>query len=202
MEDMTAPTVAKTIVREWVSRFGVPLKITVDQGRQFESQLFHELNQLLSTQHLRTTSYHPQANGAIERFHRTLKASIMAHESTDWVNKLPLILLDLRCALKPDIEATAAEMVYGCPLKLPGEFFVNSSIQPQSQFVAALREQMRQLRPTQTAHHHKATHFVHPELSHAFHVFVRVDRIRTALVRPYEGPYKVVLAGPKILNWK
>lgn len=197
MEDSTAVTVAKTIVREWISRYGIPLKITVDQGRQFESDLFHELNELLGTQHLRTSSYHPQANGLIERFHRTLKAAIMAHEASNWVDKLPLIMLGLRCALKPDIDASPAEMVYGCTLRLPGEFFCNSASQPQSEFVIALREQMRQLRPTQTAHHSNVSHFVHRDLATASHVFVRVDRVRTSLVRPYEGPYKVIEAGEK-----
>lgn len=83
MEDSTALTVAKAIIRECIARFGVPLAISVDKGTQFESSLFHELNQLLGTRHFHTTSYHPQANGLVERFHRTLKASIMADDSTN-----------------------------------------------------------------------------------------------------------------------
>lgn len=200
MEDMTAPVVAQAIVREWISRFGTPLRITVDQGRQFESSLFHELNTLLGTQHLRTTSYHPQSNGIIERLHRTLKASIMSIDSDTWTTKLPLIMLGLRCAVKPDIGATAAEMVYGKQLRLPGEFFCNTDTILQSDFVQRLRDQMRSLRPTQTAHHNSEPHFVHKDLMSASHVFVRVGRIRTALVQPYEGPYKVLQAGQKVFK--
>ncbi|XP_076660583.1 uncharacterized protein LOC143363941 [Halictus rubicundus] len=62
--------------------------------------------------HLRTTAYHPQANGMVQRFHRQLKAEIVCHANTDWVNALPIVLLGIRTAWKEDIKATSAEMLY------------------------------------------------------------------------------------------
>ena len=71
----------------------------------------------------RTTSYHPQSNGLIERFHRQFKAAIMAHESLNpWTSTLPDILLGVRSANKELLGRSAAEMVYGTTLRLPGEF--------------------------------------------------------------------------------
>lgn len=81
--DTTAPTVANALIYHWISRFGIPLRLTTDQGRQFESTLFRQLNNLLGIHHLRTTPYHPQRNGMIERLHR-----FMAHKSTNWISKL------------------------------------------------------------------------------------------------------------------
>jgi cleavage and polyadenylation specificity factor subunit 1 len=77
VSSITAKEVAKTFISTWFSRFGTPLYLTTDRGSQFESELFHELSTSLGFTRLRTTAYHPQSNGKIERYHRTMKASII-----------------------------------------------------------------------------------------------------------------------------
>ncbi|GFX54009.1 transposon Ty3-I Gag-Pol polyprotein [Trichonephila clavipes] len=72
MPDIRAETVADNILKGWISRFGTPLVITTDQGTQFEAQLFQELSKLIGFKCNKTTTYHPQANGCIERWHSTL----------------------------------------------------------------------------------------------------------------------------------
>lgn len=119
---MTAPTVSKALLNGWISRFGVPLTITSDLGRQFESALFRQLLKLLGVRHLRTTPYHPQTNGVVERWHRTLKAAILCHDANQWTSYLPLILLGLRSTYKSDLGASPADLVYGESLRLPAEF--------------------------------------------------------------------------------
>lgn len=71
--DSTACTVARALINGWIARFGVPVDITSDLGRQFLGSLFQELVKVLGVKHLRTTPYHPQTNGIVERWHRTLK---------------------------------------------------------------------------------------------------------------------------------
>ena len=57
----------------------------------------------------------------IERFHRQLKAAIKCHETNNWVEISPVIMLRIRTAIKDDLKAFAAEMVYGIGIRLPGE---------------------------------------------------------------------------------
>ena len=63
-----AETVAGVVVRELVARFGCPLEIHTDQGRNFESELFKEMCELLEIGKTWTTSYRPSANGQVERY--------------------------------------------------------------------------------------------------------------------------------------
>ncbi|GFN88293.1 Gag-Pol polyprotein [Plakobranchus ocellatus] len=57
---------AKALIRNWMSRFGVPLDITSDRGTQFTSTLWGEIANQLGVQLHRTTAYHPQSNGLVE----------------------------------------------------------------------------------------------------------------------------------------
>jgi len=156
MVNMTAEECAETFFRGWISRFGVPNIVTTDQGRQFESALFQNLMQMCGSKRVRTTSYHPCANGLVERMHRNLKAALMCHEDT-WHKALPVVLLGMRAALKEDLQCSAAELVYGEPLRLPGEFFASSSatdrIEDLTAFTTQLRKYIARLRPTPTSRH-------------------------------------------------
>lgn len=114
---------ATALVNNWIARFGVPDIITTDQGRQFESDLLRSLTTVSGIQHIRTSPYHPQSNGMLERFHRTLKAALTAHETPQWSQRLPIVLLALRNTVKQDIGVTPAELVFGTTLRLPGELF-------------------------------------------------------------------------------
>ena len=72
----SASTCAHALVSHWISRFGLPGEISSDRGAQFTSKLWTTVSQLLGMKHFKTTSYHPQANGLVKRFHRHLKSAL------------------------------------------------------------------------------------------------------------------------------
>ena len=74
--DIIAETVADAFFSEWIARFGA----------KFESKSWDGLCNQFRIVRNQTTSYHPQSNGMVKRFHRQLKAAIMAHESPNPYN--------------------------------------------------------------------------------------------------------------------
>lgn len=194
IENISAHAVARLLTTNWIARFGVPDTITTDQGRQFESELFRSLLNTFGIQHARTSPYHPQANGMVERFHRTLKSALTAHESTSWSTKLPIVLLALRNTVKTDFAHTPAELVYGTTLRLPGEYFHPAQAEPHPpELVSTLRKTMSQLRYTPgTNHNTRRTTFVPTDLDQVSHVFLRIDAVKPPLQPRYEGPYAVL----------
>lgn len=195
MSGISAEEVASTFISGWIARFGVPTVITTDQGRQFESDLFRRLLQCCATERTRTTSYHPCANGMVERFHRQLKAALTCHGGS-WLEALPLVLLGVRTALKDDLKSSSAELLYGESLRLPGEFVTTSRaskcVEDPSDFVANFRQRMSKLRPVPASRHADPGCFTYKDLPTSSHAFLRDDSVRRPLTPAYTGPHRIL----------
>lgn len=199
---ITAENVATVLVQHWISRFGAPIRITTDQGRQFESDLFKRLSEKLGTTKIRTTAYHPASNGRIERWHRPLKAAIMAYAADNWVEILPLILLGLRSAINTDLGVSPSQLTYGAELRLPGEFFSvedeEKSITGAKDFVDRLSAAMRGF-ARRSRVHGNAPVYVPANLLTCNFVFLRSE-MRKGLQCPYTGPYRVIERDDKTIT--
>lgn len=200
--DIAADTIANCIFANWMARFGVPVRITTDQGRQFEADLFRKLTQLTGTTHYRTTAYHPAANGMVERFHRQLKTAIKCHQTERWVEILPIVLMGIRAAWKEDLQATTAEMIYGEPIRLPGQFLTNNKTNDENSrsVVEQLRKNLQDLQPQEVKRHGQITPFIFQNMKTASHAFIRRELLGGALQPPYEGPYEIIKRGGKVIT--
>ena len=72
LPDKTALAVADAFFQHIVCRFGMPMVIHLDQGREFENKVMQELCLLCGSHETRMTPYHPESDGLVERFNRTL----------------------------------------------------------------------------------------------------------------------------------
>jgi len=86
LSKVRSKTIAKIMVKQVISRFGVPLELHTDQGKNFESKMFQELIQLLEIKKI-TIPFHPQFNRQVECQHRMLLdylAKFISENQKDW----------------------------------------------------------------------------------------------------------------------
>ncbi|XP_063215566.1 retrovirus-related Pol polyprotein from transposon 412 isoform X1 [Bacillus rossius redtenbacheri] len=122
LPNQEATTIADTLVNNFICRFGVPMELHSDQGRNFESTVFQEVCRLLGINKTRTTALHPQSDGMVERFNRTLEehlAKVVAEHQQDWDQHIQLFLMAYRAAIHDSTGQTPASIVFGQELRLP-----------------------------------------------------------------------------------
>ena len=198
LSSTTSAEVARAFISAWVARFGTPSDLTSDRGPQFTSELWNAVAGSLGVKLHRTTAYHPQANGLCERFHRTMKAALRAAlTDSNWIDRLPWVMLGLRSAPKEDLQSSSAELVFGQPLRVPGEFLADASTPwSASAHRPTFRDAAMVFKPV-PAHHCLPQSYIPKDLMSAGYVFVRHDAHRSPLQPPYDGPFRVLEAGPK-----
>ena len=190
---ITSRACADAFILHFVSRYGSPQTITTDRGRQFTSHLWQSLAIFLGSQLIYTTSHNPKANGLVERFHRVLKAALKAQRNPgDWYSNLGWILLSLHVTFVEHSSHCPAEILYGCPLRLPGEFFEHHKQSfSEDAYVQNLRTLMNQLTATPIRPRSAQKTYINNALFSASHVFIREDGHCSPLQRPYRGPFQV-----------
>ena len=109
--------------------FGLPHFVQSDQGSNFMSGIFQEVMFQLGVKQIKSSAYHPQSQGALERFHQTIKSMLRAHcfqEKKDWDEGIPLLLFAMREAIQTSLGFSPFKLVFGHtsrgPLKLLKEF--------------------------------------------------------------------------------
>ena len=114
-------------------------------------------------------------------------------DSSKWSDALPLVLLGIRSTIKEDIGCTAAELVYGTTLTLPGQLvnYEPTTHGDSTHFASRLLQMMQNIRAIPPREYNNPVH-LDKHLETCKFVFVRVDAVKKPLTPPYEGPYKVI----------
>ena len=136
LKEISASTVADRII-DFFSHFGICKEIQSDQGSNFMSNLIVDLCKKLNIDKIHSSAYHPQSQGALERYHQTLKTMMRTYceeHTIDWDKGIPLLLFATREVPVESLGFSPFELVFGHkvrgPLKLMEELILNEEETP------------------------------------------------------------------------
>ncbi|XP_066962336.1 uncharacterized protein [Macrobrachium rosenbergii] len=128
LKSIKAPVIVKCLV-DFFSRYGLPKTIQSDQGSNFMSKYFKDQMKQLGIKHIVSTTYHPESQGAIERFHQTLKSMIKKYcidNHSSWVTDLPYLLFAVRSMPNDSLGFSPFELIFGHHVRGPLEVLRDS----------------------------------------------------------------------------
>lgn len=110
---------ARFVVRalsQFISIFGIPKVTQTDQGSNFSSHLFSQVLKQLHVKHNKSSAYHAQSQGTLERFHQALKSLLRAYcteMERDWEEGLPWLMLAAREVTQESTGFSPNDLVFG-----------------------------------------------------------------------------------------
>ena len=209
--DQEATTVATKLVDEFYCRFGPPEQLHSDQGKQFESKLIQQICSILKISKSRTTAYHPQCDGLVERFNRTLKhmlATSLKDHPFDWEDRLRKVCMAYNTSVQASSGYTPFYLLYGREARLPIDLMYGTK-RPSPQSVheyasnlkqslndaySAVRQQLNQAHARQKQYYDRKVHgepYKKGDLVWLHNPTVPPGQ-SAKLMHPWTGPYRIV----------
>ena len=143
--DQKTGRIAQLVAEELVPMFGVPECLLSDRGTNLLSNLMTELCRMLGITKLNTTAYHPQCDGAVERFNCTLKTMLRKHAAKfgcQWDRFLPGILWAYRNTPHTSTGEKPSFLLFGVDCRSPTEAAFLPTSEPSHTDVSDYRQEL------------------------------------------------------------
>ena len=120
--NQSTQTIAELFVEQIVCRHGPPLELLSDQGANFQLNLVAEICKICDMHKVSTMAYHPQTDGLVERFNKTLPAILPMYISSnqrDWDKFIPFALFAYRTSIHESTKESPFYLLYKRNPRLP-----------------------------------------------------------------------------------
>ena len=114
LRKITSTSVVKALTK-FFSTYGFPRVIQTDQGTNFQSRLFKQVLKTLNVKHSVSSPYHPESQGALERWHQTLKSMLRKYSietGKSWDEGITFVLFAARDAVQESLGFSPADLVF------------------------------------------------------------------------------------------
>ncbi|RMC04204.1 hypothetical protein DUI87_19023 [Hirundo rustica rustica] len=192
-----AKEVVKTLLKEIIPRFGIPLGMSSDRGPHFVAEIIQGVAKALGIRWDLHTPWRPQSSGQVERMNQTLKnqlKKICQEAKVQWPQALPIALLRIRIKPRERIGVSPYEVLYGKAYHaatyqgdphLTGDQVLLNYVLSLNKTLAAVRGALQWNRPLPLENP------VH-DISPGDHVYVKNWSVEP-LKESWNGPYQVLM---------
>lgn len=135
LRGITTAAILKAL-QKFFSVFGLPKVVQTDQGTNFMSRIFSQVMKQLGVSHHYASAYHPESQGALERFHAILKSMLCAYcfeTGCDWDEGVHLLLLAMREVIQESLGFSPADLVFAHTVRGPLSLVYDKSLSDQKQ---------------------------------------------------------------------
>lgn len=150
-KNKSARTVVEKVFNHFALNFGFPARIHLDMVREFENQMFAQLQKVCGMCGSHTTPYYPQGNGQVECFNRTLLSMLRTltdTEKADWKNSLAKVVHAYNCTRNEATGFSPYYLLFGRTPRLPVDLLFNLPSQEQQvsypEYVAQWQSRMKE----------------------------------------------------------
>jgi len=203
LPDIKAETTADGFIRNFICRFGCPKSILTDQGTNFTSLLMKSIAKKFRIQHFRTSAFHPQSNGSLERSHLVLleylKCFINKHEN--WDDLIEQANFSYNTSVHESTKYTPHELVFGRTARVPSQFSYDEDPETYDRYFTNLFDDIRELqadakRNLEQAKLRSKEYYDRKTNQQNFklgdHVFLLNESKSNKFADNYSGPYKII----------
>lgn len=203
LPDATAETIAEAFISYFICRFGCPKSILTDQGQNFVGNLIKVITKKFRIQHFRTTAYHPQSNGSLERSHHVLLEYLKCFISKEeyWDDIIERATFSYNTAVHEGTGYTPHELIFGTIARIPSSYNQESDPETYYSCLTNLFNQIRDLQESARINLVKAkerskTYYDKRIYSGTFklndNVFMTNEQKTGKFSNEYLGPYQIV----------
>ncbi|XKL60483.1 hypothetical protein PGB90_007540 [Kerria lacca] len=191
----------------FISTFGILKCIRTDKGSEFSSAFIEEIYTNFGIQHVSTTPYHPEGNGALERMHQDLKDFLkrnLNETKTDWNEQIITYVLHYNSSIHSSTKHTPYELLFARTPNRPylqeeqQEFNYNEYKQEMQEKFEEIHKQAREQQvktKLKTKKSYDTRHTSKKKFEPNDLVLLKTkdkQRAKRSLQAPNEGPYKVI----------
>ena len=118
-----AVTVALALAENFICRYGCPKSVHTDLGSNFTSKVMKTFSEIFKIKQIRSTAYHPESLGSLERSHATLVEYLKIYcDKRDWDEWMRYCIFSYNTSKHQSTGFTPHELVFGTKARIPSEF--------------------------------------------------------------------------------